>query len=131
MALNLVAHWSFDRVVPSIRSPLTVDISAAATAAATSGRPRSPTTTRSALGLHLARAPSLVIDMEIPSLPATRPTSPGPPAPISASGRATPAPDSKAPDDPETTARKTGLGTLMKSAKKDVQVAEFDMSAFF
>lgn len=27
--------------------------------------------------------------------------------------------------------KRTGLGTLMQTAKKDVQVAEFDMSAFF
>jgi hypothetical protein len=28
-------------------------------------------------------------------------------------------------------ARKAGLGKLMKSAKQDVQVPEFDMNAFF
>jgi len=41
--------------------------------------PRSATaSTRSALGLGHARVPSLVIDMDIPSLPTTRPSSPPP-----------------------------------------------------
>lgn len=30
----------------------------------------------------------------------------------------------------ETAPRRTGLGSLMQSAKRDVQVPEFDMSAF-
>jgi hypothetical protein len=34
-------------------------------------------------------------------------------------------------DDDERVARKAGLGSLMKSAKQDVQVPEFDMNAFF
>lgn len=34
-------------------------------------------------------------------------------------------------EDSDVKAQRTGLGSLMKSAKKDVKVAEFDMDAFF
>lgn len=80
----------------------------------------------------MARAPSLVIDMEIPSAPATRPTSPQPlrlqaaVKPTSTAGGAV-----TETEGAEVKAQRTGLGSLMKSAKKDVKVAEFDMSAFF
>lgn len=84
----------------------------------------------------LNRAPSLVIDMDIPSLPATRATSPSPVLSRSTAGQQTSAQstsnvDDARVDDADVKAQRSGLGTLMKSAKKDVKVAEFDMNAFF
>lgn len=128
LALNLLAHWSFDRVIPNVR-PRVDELSTSVTSEVTVGRPRSPTTSRTALGLRFERAPSLVIDMEIPSLPATRPTSPSPQTVTDTKGSSVAG--TVVQEDPEAKARKSGLGTLMKSAKKDVQVAEFDMNAFF
>lgn len=62
----------------------------------------------------------MIIDMDIPSLPPTRPASP------------TRVPVIKEEqEESDLVARKTGLGNLMKTAKQDVQVAEFDMNAFF
>jgi len=57
-----------------------------------------------------------MIDMEIPSLPPTRPASPSLPKVEEEEG--------------DLGARKAGLGSLMKTAKENVKVAEFDMSAF-
>ncbi|KAF8323322.1 hypothetical protein DL93DRAFT_2050227 [Clavulina sp. PMI_390] len=137
LALNVVAHWSFDRVVPVIRPG---PINTSAPIIIESHRPRSPTLTRSSMGLHHNRAASLVIDMEIPSLPATRPTSPGFPVldtiPEKTSRAASPIPPTNVVSPPpeesaEAGEQKGGFGSLMKSAKKDVKVAEFDMSAFF
>lgn len=76
----------------------------------------------------MRRRSSIIIDMDIPSLPPTR--------------SASPVRDAKPPQaDPEKVeniseggdllARKAGLGSLMKSAKMDVKVPEFDMNAFF
>ena len=76
--------------------------------------------------------------MEIPSIPATRTTSPIPeaaePATVDA-GKAVTTPaeekrETSVPPAPENAARQAGLGTLMKTAKQDVAVAEFDMGAF-
>jgi len=63
--------------------------------------------------------------MDLPSLPPTR----------SASPERVPKPE-KAVEEPlkeenDLFARKAGLGSLMKSAKQDVKVPEFDMGAFF
>lgn len=83
------------------------------------------------LDRSLRRRSSIKIDVDILSLPLTRSTSP------ERSGKKR---DEKT--SPVTTfqtikeendliARKAGLGSLMKSAKQDVQVPEFDMNAFF
>lgn len=70
----------------------------------------------------MARAPSLVIDMEIPSAPATRPTSPQP-LRLQAVVKPTTSDDvTQDSEGPEVKAQRTGLGSLMKSAKKDVKV---------
>lgn len=79
--------------------------------------------------------------MEIPSLPATRPPSPSPQlssvAPSESIRRAKllAAPEAIETEvdaaEADVQAKRTGLGNLMKSARKDVQVAEFDMNAFF
>lgn len=129
LALYLLTNWSFDRVVSNIQPPIT-ELSVAATQVAADIRPRSPTiSTRASLGLGLARAPSLVIDMEIPSLPTTRPSSPPPQVPV-VMRVGSPALTSPR-EDSEMQVQRTGLGSLMKNAKKDVKIAEFDMNAFF
>ena len=71
-----------------------------------------------------------MIDMDIPSLPPTRVASPTPRAPNGVSAAA----ESEVMDQEgggDLVARKAGMGRLMKSAKQDVQVPEFDMNAFF
>ena len=64
-----------------------------------------------------------MIDMEFPSAGSTRPPSPEPaPAhPITTVKEA----------DEDLENRKAGFGSLMKSAKQDIQVPDFDMNAFF
>jgi hypothetical protein len=66
-----------------------------------------------------------MIDMDIPSLPPTRSASPAP-------TRQQPAiPEEPVQGEGDLNARLAGLGSLMKSAKQDVKVPEFNMSAFF
>jgi len=74
----------------------------------------------------MRRRSSIIIDMDIPSLPSSRSTSPVrvaqiPPVIIEEPGN----------EEGDLIARKAGLGNLMKSAKQDVKVPEFDMDAFF
>jgi len=81
----------------------------------------------------------MIIDMELPSFPPTR--APSPPAvngittnghiddltsPRGREGKA-----ANGPAEVHEPVAQTGLGNLMKSAKKDVVVPEFDMSSFF
>lgn len=69
--------------------------------------------------------------MEILSLPPTRSTSPERNSDKNNS-KATPAVISPVIEhESDFLARKARLGNLMKSAKQDVQVPEFDMNAFF
>ncbi len=68
-----------------------------------------------------------MIDMDIMSLPPTRTASPervGPKLPPVIQ-------EEVIKDEGDFFARKAGLGNLMKSAKQDVKVPEFDMNAFF
>ena len=65
-----------------------------------------------------------MIDMEVPSLPPTRR-----PSPTRLSGIPTLG-EEPMQDDGDFLARKVGLGNLMKSAKQDVTVPEFDMNSF-
>ena len=74
------------------------------------------------LGGHRRRS-SIAIDMEVPSDPSTRPASPD------NQDRATSL-DSMRESENETSGVGKGLGSLLKSAKQDVKVPEFDMSAF-
>jgi len=74
----------------------------------------------------------MVIDMDIPSIPPTEPASPV------ANDFPTTTILEEAVKSPELTAaevgeteRQKGLGSLLKSAKQDVSVPEFDMGAFF
>jgi hypothetical protein len=71
------------------------------------------------------RRSSILIDMYIPSLPPTRSTSPGQfagPMPLVT--------EEQVKDKGDFAARKIGLGHLMKSAKQDVTVPEFDINSF-
>ena len=94
--------------------------------------PPSPLATRFALEPALRRQSSIMIDMDITSAPPTRTASPTrtdrvPTAtPSGANGAETL--DSGEGD---LVARKAGMGRLMKSAKQDIQVPDFDMNAFF
>ena len=65
-----------------------------------------------------------MIDMEVPSLPPTRF-----PSPTRLSGLATHE-EEPTQNDRDVLARKVGLGNLMKSAKQDVSIPEFDMDSF-
>jgi hypothetical protein len=70
-----------------------------------------------------------MIDVDIPSEPPTRKGSPDPDQ-----GRPiVPIPIIKdtIQEESDLLARKAGIGHLMKSAKQDVKVPEFDMNAFF
>jgi len=68
----------------------------------------------------------MMIDMDISSYPTTRATSPVPEG--QDSNIKNPEPTKEEPD---LMARKAGLGNLMKSAKQDVKVPDFDINAFF
>ncbi|KAI5121293.1 hypothetical protein M0805_003762 [Coniferiporia weirii] len=119
LALDLVRSWSFDRPTTPRRDPGTVnnvdDLLGTL-----------PNDVRRPAFGHRQRA-SIMIDMDVPSDPSTRPTSPG-----SVGVEQTAAPDGsneKLFDD--TTVRKSSLGGLMRSAKENISLPEFDMNAFF
>ncbi|KAJ7706334.1 WD repeat-containing protein [Mycena rosella] len=120
LALDLVRSWTFDR--PSMQpAPLPPPVDETL--------PPSPTISRRptfALGPAMRRRSSMVIDMDIPSLPPSRSSSPVrvvqiPPVIVEEPGN----------EQGDLIARNLGLGNLMKSAKKNVNVPEFDMNAFF
>lgn len=77
----------------------------------------------------MRRQSSIMIDMDIPTNPPTRSASPTRRQPngTPASGEG----EVLKQDEGDLVARKAGMGRLMKSAKQDVQVPEFDMNAFF
>lgn len=114
LALDLVSSWSFARPSTTVREAkfLNNPVIAAPT-------PIFP------LGPAMRRRSSILIDMDIVSLPPTRKASP----------TQEPALNSRAietiQEESDLFARKAGLGNLMKSAKHDVNVPEFDMDAFF
>ncbi|KAI9461002.1 RAVE protein 1 C terminal-domain-containing protein [Lactarius psammicola] len=114
LALDLVRSWSFDR--PSLHDP-TQDLT-----------PPSPTTTRRLYALELAmrRRSSIMIDIDPFIAPPTRRPSPKlrevaePPAQLM----------KETINEGDLVARKAGLGSLLKTAKQDVQVPDFDMNSF-
>lgn len=102
--------------------------------------------------MSLLRRSSVIIDMDLPSFPPTRASTPplalstvseapvngavngdaSEGEPVDQRGR-TAKQDQEEPTSPvieDAKARKAALGSLMKSAKKDVVVPEFDMSSF-
>ncbi|PFH54806.1 hypothetical protein AMATHDRAFT_72570 [Amanita thiersii Skay4041] len=107
LALDLVRSWSFEHPSSYAGAPQPIT-------------PSSPTVSRNifAIESNLRHRSSILIDMDIPSLPPTRAVSPQP-------GQ-----KSSAHDQGDLASRKTRIGNLMKFAKKDVQVPEFDMNAF-
>ncbi|KAI6047751.1 RAVE protein 1 C terminal-domain-containing protein [Pisolithus marmoratus] len=107
LALDLVRSWSFER--PTALSA--VDLKS----------PPSPQISRRSLTTDpflLRRTSSIMIDMDVDSR--------------TPSGQNTPKAQSTVrEEEPDRLARKAGLGSLMKSAKHDIQVPEFDINAFF
>jgi hypothetical protein len=111
LALNLVRTWFFER--PSIEpsQPLVPN-----------GRAQSPVRHRSEMGAIMQRQPSVFIDMDVPSAAPTRPVSPTLDGDLPK--------EVEGADTPNSSARKTGIGNLMKTAKQTAQVPEFDMDSF-
>jgi hypothetical protein len=94
--------------------------------------PPSPTASRFALEPALRRRASIMIDMDVSTQPPTRRASPTRAlTPLTEAESPAPAPASKLETEGDLVARKAGLGSLMKTAKQNVQVPEFDMDAFF
>ncbi|KAK7064348.1 WD repeat protein [Favolaschia claudopus] len=117
LALDLVRSWTFDRPSMVLRPPTPPTA------------PPSPTVSRRpkyALGPTMRRRSSIIIDMDISSLPSTRSSSP-----VRDTGKPPVIPEEPGNEDGDLIARKAGLGNLMKTAKQDVTVPEFDMNAFF
>lgn len=116
LALDLVQSWSFQR-------PSTISHDGPPTR-----RPPSPTATRFALEPAMRRQSSVFIDMDLTTAPPTRRASPTP----GVTDKLHPAPPpEEIKQENDFVARKAGLGSLMKSAKQNVQVPDFDMNAFF
>lgn len=117
LALDLVRSWTFEPPPPPVQLP-------------TLGVTHSPVY-RPVFGSHVRRRSSILIDMEVASLPTTRPTSPEP------SKHSFHAVSTVKEDEgvngamPKPEPARTGIGNLMKTAKHDVQAPEFDMGAFF
>lgn len=108
LALDLVRTWSFER--PTAISRVDVKL------------PPSPQFSRRSLTVHpfLRRASSILIDIDVDI--------------HTPSGQNTPRPTHQQAQgkegEPDRLARKAGLGSLIKSAKHDVQLPEFDINAF-
>ncbi|CAA7258624.1 unnamed protein product [Cyclocybe aegerita] len=116
LALDLVCSWSFARPSTALRNGLT-SFTPRGVAAPVPSRPLFP------LEPALRRRSTIMIDMDILSLPPTRKASPD--------SKTQAHPIDIIQEESDLFARKAGLGNLMKSAKHDVNVPEFDMSAFF
>ncbi|KAI0271408.1 WD repeat-containing protein [Gloeopeniophorella convolvens] len=118
LALDLVRSWSFDRPSTVMHDPIQPTV------------PSSPITARRMLGLEpaLRRHSSIMIDMDLSTAPPTRRASPEPGLP---GGDPTPLIKETIKEEGDLFARKAGLGSLLKTAKQDVHVPEFDMSSFF
>lgn len=120
LALDLVRSWSFARPSTAVRSPRHLP-----TAGKGSIVVPSPSRPLFRLEPALRRRSSIMIDMDIFSLPPTRKASPVKDAEPNQHTIET------IQEESDFFARKAGLGNLMKSAKQDVEVPEFDMNAFF
>ncbi|KAG8746797.1 regulator of (H+)-ATPase in vacuolar membrane [Ceratobasidium sp. 428] len=137
LALALTTSWSFDRPTLPTQGAIRRNSNVSSTS---EQAPASPTFSRKA-DLH-ARRPirantrrqSLIMDMDISALPPTRTVSPvlevsprieEPPKPVE-----TPKVDTPKVEENVVVPKKTGLGSLMQTAKQEVKVPEFDMGAF-
>lgn len=85
--------------------------------------------TRFALEPAMRRRASILIDMSVDSEPPTRPASPIDKGTNGVNGL--PPVAETVTEENDVIARKAGIGNLMKSAKQNVAVPEFDMGAFF
>lgn len=112
LALDLVRSWSFERPSISVIAP-------------TEPPPTPYATLRRSFVLDpkLRRRSSIMIDMDIASPTSTRKVSPD------RSFARVPAQET-IKEESDLLARKAGLGSLLKSAKQDVQVPEFSMDSF-
>ncbi|KAI0830734.1 WD repeat-containing protein [Trametes gibbosa] len=120
LALDLVRSWSFQR-------PSTVMRDSRATL-----RSPSPVSTRFALEPALRHKSSILIDIDVTTAPPTRRASPSrSPSRGGSPLRSVEKEELKLNDEGDLVARKAGIGSLIKSAKQDVKVPEFDMGAFF
>ncbi|CDO73196.1 hypothetical protein BN946_scf185007.g251 [Trametes cinnabarina] len=119
LALDLVRSWSFQRP-----STVTRDNRAAL-------RPPSPVSTRFALEPALRRKSSIFIDIDVSTAPSTTRASPSPRSREASPTRGGPKEELKEKDEGDLIQRKAGIGSLMKTAKQDVKVPEFNMDAFF
>ncbi|KAF8213200.1 WD repeat-containing protein [Mycena galopus ATCC 62051] len=121
LALDLVRSWTFDRPSMMQHRPATPP-------PAPETAPPSPTISRRpkfALGPAIRRRSSIIIDMDIPSLPPTRSSSP-----VRVTEKPSAIIEEPGNEEGDLIARKAGLGNLMKTAKQDVTVPDFDMNAF-
>ncbi|CCM05189.1 uncharacterized protein FIBRA_07398 [Fibroporia radiculosa] len=123
LALDLVRTWEFQRPSRSSDTKLTT-------------HPPSPVATRFAFEPALRRRSSILIDMDPSTAPPTRSASPisqlaNSMQPSIQESVQLSIPDERPKPDQDMGARKADFGSLMKSAKQDAQVPEFDMSAFF
>ncbi|RDX52017.1 hypothetical protein OH76DRAFT_1400924 [Lentinus brumalis] len=118
LALNLVRTWSFQRPSTVVRDTRALR------------RPPSPLSTRFALEPALRRQSSILIDIDMDTAPPTRRASPSR-SPTRGTSPVRSSAKEELKDEGDLVARKAGIGSLMKSAKQDVKVPEFDMNAFF
>ncbi|KAF8634403.1 hypothetical protein AX15_000855 [Amanita polypyramis BW_CC] len=104
LALDLVRSWSFERPPSGLAMA-----------------PPSPKITRNVFSLEplFRHRSSILIDMNVSSPPGSPPPE----------EQKTHSPE-RAEDRVDLVARKVGIGNLMKVAKKDVEIPEFDMNAF-
>ncbi|KXN83882.1 Regulator of V-ATPase in vacuolar membrane protein 1 [Leucoagaricus sp. SymC.cos] len=141
LALDLVRSWSFERPSTTFLKNMAQEASPNFMDPKSSSHgPSSPSATRRPvfpLESALRRRSSIKIDMDILSLPPTRSASPTRDDAASSGSktvahRTSPVVSSTIKEEEgDLFSRKAGLGSLMKSAKQDVQVPEFDMNAFF
>lgn len=135
LALALTTSWSFDRPILPTQGAVRRNSSVSN---ASEQAPASPTFSRRPeiqaprLGRSRTRRQSIIMDMEISALPSTpRAVSPVPEVPTPAPPEV---PKEEKPEQPDINKiempKKTGLGSLMQAAKKEVHVPEFDMGAF-
>ncbi|KAG6911550.1 hypothetical protein DXG01_011852 [Tephrocybe rancida] len=120
LGLDLVRSWSFDR--PSMANIAVISDQASP--------PRSPAQRRSLFHRAARRTSTIMIDMPVLTQPPTRAVSPVQP-PDGVPPAIEEEKQESTQDQGDLFARKIGMGNLMRTAKQDVQVPEFDMNSFF
>lgn len=123
LALDLTTSWSFERPARHRRRPSTIE--------GVTNRLPSISPTKRRFDPYARRKSSIIIDMAIPSLPPSEPSSPTHQQWQMTAIERTSKPPQRAEGDMHGSDRHAGLGNLMMTAKQDVSVPEFDMNAFF